>query len=464
MASAVNGTESEVAFVRLPVSGDLSFNDVLLPLAGLVPAEGSDPVLGADGGHGTIGVTRVVEHLNLASEGLVDPLGSLGLRDVSDLLGAKVPSLNVGWDVHSGTDGVGVHVVEKSCSEGARRKFLESLSSVSRLVTSPWSVLSGGGELLVHMGFRSSIVKVSEVSFHGLLSLRVGSSTPACAEDVVDVDFSDERVELHVEIHACLIDTDHVWHFPVTVERNEFVVHLLVHKGVPVGHVDESSCSIVLPVGDTVSDGETLKVWLECVRVVLLSLLVVLVDVISEVRNVDSGVRLTRDEKLVVLELGEFVVPLENGGQVVLSTDVIIEGAILDATAVRVTDTSGLLDVEHVSLSVPGVITLVELLATGLELEGTVLLHETKHGRAAGAAIEPDEDWGVLSVLLGLEEEVMDFLGGVDDVEVTGEGTVLVEFAHLGEFEDTVLFRLGLNGSDGSSQKSGGEFHLYFVY
>jgi len=57
MASAVDGTEGEVTYIGLPVSGNLAFNHVRLPLAGLVPVERGNPVLGADGGHGTIGVT-----------------------------------------------------------------------------------------------------------------------------------------------------------------------------------------------------------------------------------------------------------------------------------------------------------------------------------------------------------------------------------------------------------------------
>ena len=61
------------------------------------------------------------------------------------------------------------------------------------------------------------------------LSLREGSSTPACSEDVVDVDFGDEIAELNAEIHALLCDANHIWHVPVAVEGNELLVHLLVH-------------------------------------------------------------------------------------------------------------------------------------------------------------------------------------------------------------------------------------------
>jgi len=100
VAGAMDGSESKAAIVRLPVSGNLAFNSVLFPFVLDVPSEGSDPVLGTNSGHGTIGVSRVVKHLNLASELLVDPLRGLGLGDVVDVTLAKVPSLNVIRDVH----------------------------------------------------------------------------------------------------------------------------------------------------------------------------------------------------------------------------------------------------------------------------------------------------------------------------------------------------------------------------
>ena len=104
VASAVDSSEGEAAFVRLPVSGNLAFNSVWFPFVNSVPFEGSDPVLGSNSGHGTIGVSRVVKHLNLASELLVDPLRGLGLGGVVDVTLAEIPSLNVIRDVHGLTD------------------------------------------------------------------------------------------------------------------------------------------------------------------------------------------------------------------------------------------------------------------------------------------------------------------------------------------------------------------------
>lgn len=101
----------------------------------------------------------------------------------------------------------------------------------------------------------------------------------------------------------------------------------------------------------------------------------------------------------------------------------------------------------------------MELGGTALEAEGTVLLHEAKHGRAAGATVEPDQDGGVSRVVLGFEEEIVDLLGSVSDINVAGEGTILVEGTHLRERSDTV--RLFGGQSDGSHRSnSSNELHF----
>ena len=299
----------------------------------------------------------------------------------------------------------------------------------------------------------------------GLLRLRIGTSTPAGSKDVINVNLADIVVEAHVEVGAFIRDIGHVGHVPIAVSLSELFVLLLTHERVPVGHVDEGGSGVILPIGNTVSDSETLEVRLKGIFVISV-LLVVLDDVVGKVGHIDSSIRLTRDVKLVLLELREEFVPLKDGGEVVLATGVIIEGAVLGALTVRVTDTCGLLNVEDVGLSVPRVSILVECGATGGKLEGTVLLHETEHGGAAGATIEPDEDWSGLRVLLSLEEEIVDFLGGVGDVEVARESTILVEGAHLGEGGHTVV--LGLGGGDSSKGcDSGNKLHksnFFLIY
>lgn len=377
VASAVDGSESETAFVRLPVSSNLAFNSVLFPLINGVPSKGSDPVLGSNCGHGTIGVTGVVKHLNLACELLIDPLRGLRLGSVVDVTLAKVPSLNVIRDVHGLADLIRVHVVEETSAPGARWEIVERLrvSCLGEILQPRSVVLSSDPLAVVSWGILG--VKMREAL--GCLRLRIGTSTPAGSEDVINVDLADVVVEAHVEASALIGDIGHVGHVPIAVSIGELLVLLLTHERVPVGHIDEGGSGVILPVGNTVSDSETLEVRLEGVCVISV-LLVVLDDVVGKVGDIDSSIRLTRDVKLVLLELREEFVPLEDGGEVVLSASVIIEGAVLGALTVGVTDTSGLLDVKDVGLSVPRVSILGEVGATRGKLEGTVLLHEAEHG------------------------------------------------------------------------------------
>ena len=115
MTGAVDSTESESALVRLPVASNLTFDVVGRPFAIDSPSECIDPVLSTNSGDCTIGVTRVMQHLDLTLEFLVDPLGSLRLRNIVPCASglAKIPSLNVVGDVHGFTNRITVHVVKK---------------------------------------------------------------------------------------------------------------------------------------------------------------------------------------------------------------------------------------------------------------------------------------------------------------------------------------------------------------
>jgi len=441
VAGAVNGTEGEAALIGLPVASNLALMGVLLPLASLVPVERFNPVLGANSGDCTIGVTRVVEHLDLAGEGLIDPLRTLLAREVVDATLAKVPSLHVVRDVHSFAHLVRVHVVKQASAPSARRELVQ-LSALLPDLGNPRSVVGRSHKLSVNA--LVTLVKVREAR---LLGLRVRSQTPAGAIDIVDIDAVGNGSEFVIEAHALVRDAEHVGHVPVAVLLLESVLQVLADQRVPVAHFDVGALGIVLPVGDTITDGETLEVGLEDVIVVGV-LLVVLVDVVGEVRHVDASIGLTRDEEIVLLVLRELFEPLEHNGKIVCAALVVIEGAVLDRVAVGVANTSRLLDVEQVGLAVPRVLVGVELGAAALEAEGTVLLHEAEHGRATGATVEPDQDGGVSRVVLGFEEEIMDLLGGVGDIDIAREGTILVESTHLGERLDTVLLKGGQ--SDGS--------------
>lgn len=160
------------------------------------------------------------------------------------------------------------------------------------------------------------------------------------------------------------------------------IVELLVNQTMPVGHLESGRGAIILPVGDTIADHHTLQVWQESVWVVQVSLDVV-VHQPKKVGNVNASVRLSRDIKIVALELRELLEPSKDCLEVVLCRIVVreFEAHLRRVCKVRIANTSWLLDVQHVSFSVPavGIRSLVPGCISILPLEGSVFLHETKH-------------------------------------------------------------------------------------
>ena len=301
VAGAVHRAKCQPAHVRLVVAGDLPVHHVLLPLAGLLPAERGDPGHRARRRHRAVRVARVVEHADLAGELLVDPLAGLGLGHVGDVLSAKVPRLHVVGDVHGLAHRITVHVVQKAGAKRARWQLLKLLLVLgARPMDGPWSVVSGCHGL-VFVRLRSALSTLVEVwegstRLYLLLAilvhsqLRVGSSAPAHSKDVVDVDFLDDGFKLAEQVHAYVADTDHVGHVPVAIERLKLFMHLLTHERVPIGRLKLGRRAVKLPVGDAVAHRETLQVWFE---IILISLLVMLDDVVGQIGHIHSGIRLT---------------------------------------------------------------------------------------------------------------------------------------------------------------------------
>jgi len=85
----------------------------------------------------------------------------------------------------------------------------------------------------------------------------------------------------------------------------------------PVAHLDPCGSAIVLPVGHTVTDGETLQVRQEHTFISISN--VVLVDVVGQVGHIDASVGLTRDVKVVGAKLGELVEESEDSLKILLT-------------------------------------------------------------------------------------------------------------------------------------------------
>jgi len=74
------------------------------------------------------------------------------------------------------------------------------------------------------------------------------------------------------------------------------------------------------------------------------------------------------------------------------------------------TNTSGLFDVEHVGLVVPGPNVLNEEVGAVFDHVGAVLLEDAHHGRAARASVEPNLERVRLHIALGCYEHVVQLL------------------------------------------------------
>jgi len=377
VAGAMDGTEGEATGVGFSVSSNVVVDLVHGPFVLNVPVHVSDPVLSSDGGHGAIDISGVVEHLVSTLEGFVDPLRSLRLDGVVDLVGAEVPGLDFLRDVEGGLNISLVEVADERGAPGARRELVSLGVSSSQ----PGSVVSG----TPGVSFIKFLLRAVE--------LGVGSEAVTDSEDVVDVDFASKAVEFVKVASALSSDVGAVGTGEVTVSGLNLIMESGVVKRVPVAHVDEGGGSIELPVGDSVSDSKALEEGLED-GVVLTVGGVVLVDVVGHVGHVDSSVRFTGQPEVVLLEFGVLLVEGQDDGEVIFTGGLIIESAVLDTSASRVTDSSGLIDPEHVHLLVPGLGVLVprSLHVSRVDIERSVLLSESQHGGASGTTISPDHD------------------------------------------------------------------------
>mmetsp|Transcript_63889 Transcript_63889/g.88219 ORF Transcript_63889/g.88219 Transcript_63889/m.88219 type:complete len:362 (+) Transcript_63889:159-1244(+) len=361
MASTVNGGEGEFTLTLFDVTSNLTLDHVRSPGGGNVPVKFVDPTLSTVGRNGTIGITGELEHSVFALELLVDPLGTFSTTGVVDVIFAEIPRLDAIRDVKGVSNLAAVKVVNDGVTESARRKTSKSVFFLGGSSKSPRSVVSGSERLLVRVELRSI------------------TKTPAGTIDIVNVNVRDELLEFKEVSQASSSEVLHSNTTEIAVVLMDLVVELGIVERVPVGHLNVGSASIVVPVGNTITDHETLEVRLEDIGVVSVGF-VVLIDLVGDVRHVDTGVRLTRNVKIVLLVLTEFLVPSKDGSQVIGGRKLISENALGLVGALRVTNTSRRFDVEHVSFLVPGVVVLMEVVITTLHNERTMLLSETEHG------------------------------------------------------------------------------------
>lgn len=113
-----------------------------------------------------------------------------------------------------------------------------------------------------------------------------------------------------------------------------------------------------MPVSDTVAYHVAFEIDIHRVSGTVL-LFVVILDLVSQVWNIDATIRLTRDVQIIVKELGELSVPFLKEFHVVKRAASIGMMAIITRTG-GISNTSWLLDIKHTCLFVPGILILLK--------------------------------------------------------------------------------------------------------
>ena len=228
---------------------------------------------------------------------------------------------------------------------------MESISNISSIeVVHDWVTESARGEKLKFMRILLLLVQewgvvscrkyLLSFALDRVIHLRIRIWSITNSMNVVDVYIAYKILEFIEKIHAYRSCVLHFSATEVTLISLESVVHLRAVKGVPVSHFHVCWCAIILIVCHTISNCKTLKVGLKYSVIISIDS-VVLINCVSEVRNIYSSVGLTRNIKFVCFELWEFFKPGKDCGEIILSNNIVIPRvALLDSLAVAETNTS----------------------------------------------------------------------------------------------------------------------------
>ena len=139
MSSAMDGCEPEVARSALDIAADLltvHVGDVVgSPGLDDVPVEVVDPGLGSEGRHGSVRISRVLQHIVLVLQEGVYPLSRILVWRVVDVR-AEVPLGGFRVNVKLTQNEGGVEVVNYGATPGAGGEHLQIFGSEVVLVSS----------------------------------------------------------------------------------------------------------------------------------------------------------------------------------------------------------------------------------------------------------------------------------------------------------------------------------------
>mmetsp|Transcript_41862 Transcript_41862/g.64053 ORF Transcript_41862/g.64053 Transcript_41862/m.64053 type:complete len:442 (-) Transcript_41862:76-1401(-) len=433
MAGTVHTSEHQ-AVSLLVVASELIVHVVRSPLLLDIPVQIIDPAEGAHSSHDGILVAGEVKKTVAISVLLVKGLGAIDQHGVVDI-SAPLEGRHGVRHMELGANGWQAEVVLEVVPRAVGSLIPEGLFFFSRhnhrSSSGPLSVLLVEGLLLLAAGVADEPC-LTEGREALLLLL---SGIEALGVDVIGVDVVQGLGDLVINVKALFRNLGLV-ELKVSVVALLFlhlVVQLLAVEAAAKEELDHGVVAVVLPVGHTVSDEETLQVQL---IVFGLSLRVLFIDTVEQVGHVDTGVRLAREPELVGFELGVSGEPAVDGSQVVDGAVSISPLAVVVLSAGGESDTRGLVDVEHVSVGVEGVLVGEEVGVTIVLHVGSVLLDESLHGRAAGASVEPDQDGVIGGLVLGGDKSIEDILVRViqgDVPRVLGVSSDVTNLFHGGD-------------------------------
>jgi hypothetical protein len=400
VASSMNSGEVKTALVVDEVAGDLTIGVPWSPRSLNIEVKTFNPSAGALSGYGTVGISRVEKHLVvILKEYLIDPEGSLKLKTILGwyFWAAHWPALNAIRNVKGTSDISTVDVVREKISH-------ERLLSLEHWhITNPTDVFLESETCLISFDFISNLD--SSLSWECVNSLwnrgwnswlRIDLS-----EEIIPVESLPEIVDLTPEsiadgaVWIRLLDIAEI---EMTVVRS-VVLQKAGRNDVEVfNNVGEWRWDVHVPVGSTVSNNETLQV-VGLALLVNSDKLVMLMDLPSEVGDVDASVRLSRDIERVVEELRVSAIEVLNSSKSIARLSHIIVNAILWINTDWIADASRTFDIKHVCSYVPGIRIILDVVLTIVDNKGPMLLEKSEEWWAPWTAIEPHNNGVILGIV-----------------------------------------------------------------
>lgn len=239
------------------------------------------------------------------------------------------------------TDVGPVEVFSDWGSVDARRNssigFFESLKH-------PWGVV--GGSVVSLEDFVNTINNLDAMG--SALELWEGFFTIANTVGVVGVDSSRVIHDFNQSSLASYRNTI-IWVVSsiVAAKLLDAIMQVIFNEDFVISKLDEGGGCVVGPISYSISNHESLEIWLEY-SIVSSVLGVVLVDVVRDQGHIDASIRLSGDIKVVTLELWELLIPCKDGIQVVLGRGCVVKGSVSLSLTVGVTYSCWRLNVKHV--------------------------------------------------------------------------------------------------------------------